>query len=154
MMKRNNFQGFDSHRSCCAIVAFRENNCKIEFPRGRSQWICLSGTKYQSQHKLQRRLCDLLFVWNRSSTEHVSFVLELKGGGISVSGVVQQLQEGAHIVESLLPDPPTRRFRPVLVHRGLSAIQVNELRKNKILYRGKKYDIGLMRCGERIEALV
>jgi hypothetical protein len=125
----------------------------VIFPRSRSQWVCLSGTKYQSRHKYPKKLCDLLFAWYRSSAERVTFVLELKGGGISVSGVVQQLQEGAYIVEGLLSNPPPHRFRPVLVHRGLAPIQVNELRKNKISYRGKKYDIGLMRCGENIEGL-
>lgn len=152
MPKANNLGGFVEHVECCAVLSFREGNCKVTFPARNAQWICLSGTRYQAAHGHTARLCDLLFAWNRSSTQRLSSVLELKGGGMSVSGVVEQLQQGAQVIDGLLRGV-TVTFLPVLVHRGMLPIQVNELRRRKIQFRGAQCTIELARCGERLGGL-
>jgi hypothetical protein len=144
---------FEDHRPCCAVLSFRENNCTVTLPKQSGKWICLSGTRYQDAHSHKEKLCDLLFSWEKSPTEPVCCALELKGGGISVSGVVEQLQQGAAIIESLLPGSQPIPFTPVLVHRGLSSIQVTQLKRQRILFFRKSFSIELMRCGGKVEQL-
>ena len=71
---------------------------------------------------------------------------------MSVSGVVEQLQQGAQVIDGLLRGV-TVTFLPVLVHRGMLPIQVNELRRRKIQFRGAQCTIELARCGERLGGL-
>jgi hypothetical protein len=150
--KKSRFDGFEGHRLCCAITSYDEGKCKVIFPNRRSEWICLSGTKYQATHKHEGKLCDLLFAWEKSTSRCTCAALELKGGGISVSGAVKQLQEGAGMIDKLLSDTELV-FVPVLVHRGLTAIQINQLRRQKIRFRGKTFEIELMRCGQKLADL-
>jgi len=145
--------GIEAHKSCCAVVSFRENNCTVTLPRQNNEWVCLSGTRFQDAHQHRNKLCDLLFSWEKSPTERVCSALELKGGGISVSGVVEQLQHGAAVIESLLADSGPVPFTPVLVHKGLSSIQVTQLRRQRIIFRRKTFSIELMRCGGKVEQL-
>jgi hypothetical protein len=147
--KKEDLGKFVEHKPCCSVTVYGEGNCKIILPPGRSQWICLSGTKYQTVHKHSAKLCDLLFAWDNSSAQRLSCVLELKGGGMSVSGVVGQLQEGARIVEELLLDLEVQ-FMPLLVHRHMVKVQIDALSRQKIRFRGKPYSIKLARCGLRL----
>lgn len=93
-----------------------------------------------------------MFLWNCSSRQLLSAVLELKGGGVDVRGAVQQLQHGAEIVADLATGLELK-FLPVLIHRPLNSMQVGELRKNKIRFRGDSVSIALLRCGGKISDL-
>jgi hypothetical protein len=144
--------GFTAHRPCCSIRKFQEGDCKVILPNRAGLWICLSGTRYQGNHAHTAKLCDLLFIWDRSGKETVSSVLELKGGGVDVTGVVQQLQNGANIVASLVQEADLE-FLPVLVHRAISSVQSRELAKRKIKFRGEQIPIALLRCGGKVSEL-
>ncbi len=149
MAKEHKLKGFASHRSCCAVSSFHEGGCKVIFPNRAGQWICISGTKYQSSRSYPGKLCDLMFLWNSSNRQMLSALLELKGGGVDVSGAVQQLQHGAEIVADLTAGLELK-FLPVLIHRRLNSVQVEELRKNKIRFRRDLVSIALLRCGGKI----
>ena len=114
--------------------------------------MCLSGTNYQRSHNYTSRLSDLLFAWNRTTEGLMSSALELKGGGIDVSRVVEQLQHGADILDALLTGIPCN-FLPVLVHRAIATIQIQELRRHRIRFRGQRFSIALMSCRGRISDL-
>jgi hypothetical protein len=147
--KEHKLKGFASHRSCCAITSFQEGGCKIALPNRAGQWICLSGTKYQDNHKYVEKLCDLMFLWDRSGRRLLSAALELKGGGVDVTGVVDQLQHGADIVADLTIGLKLE-FLPVLIHRRLSSVQVDALKKKRVRFRGDPFPIALLRCGGRV----
>ena len=93
-----------------------------------------------------------MFLWDHPSRQLLAAVLELKGGGVDIKGVVQQLQNGADIVADLAAGVEPN-FLPVLMHRQLTSIQVNALRKNKIRFRGKQIPIALLRCGGKMSDL-
>ena len=152
MAKERKLSGFASHRSCCAVLNFSEGGCKLIFPNRVGKWICLSGTNFQSSHDYSAKLCDLMFLWDHPSRQLLAAVLELKGGGVDIKGVVQQLQNGADIVADLAAGVEPN-FLPVLMHRQLTSIQVNALRKNKIRFRGKQIPIALLRCGGKMSDL-
>lgn len=153
MAKEHKLKGFADHRSCCAVSKYREGDCKVIFPNRAGQWICLSGTAYQNNHNYPQKLCDLMFLWNSSSSQFLSSVLELKGGGVDISGAVQQLQNGARIVDELAAGLDMR-FLPVLVHRRLAPVQVEALKKGKIRFRGRSVPISLLRCGGKVSDLI
>jgi hypothetical protein len=150
--RRRELGRFPLHRECCSIRKFHEGGCSVVFPHRDGVWVCLSGTSYQRSHSYTARLSDLLFAWHRLADGLVSSALELKGGGIDVSGVVQQLQHGADIIDTLLTGVPCV-FLPVLVHRAIATIQVRELRKHRIQFRGQRFSIALMNCRGRISDL-
>lgn len=81
-----------------------------------------------------------------------SAALELKGGGVDITGAVQQLQNGAGIVEELTTGLDLG-FLPVLVHRRLAPVQVDALKSRKIRFRGSQFSIALLRCGQKIADL-
>jgi hypothetical protein len=110
--------------------------------------MTLSGTLYQTAHSYSSKLCDVLFAWNRL-TGLVASVLELKGGRFDVSDVVEQLQHGAEIVDTLLTGIPCT-FLPVLLHRGMRTIEVREFRRRPIYFRQKRIAIDLKRCGNSV----
>jgi hypothetical protein len=149
VVKGPSLDGLRQHQRCCAVRAFNESGCKVIFPVSAGAWICLSGTRYQANHKYVDKLCDLLLGWDRAAGGLVCAALELKGGGIDVTGVVKQLQNGADIIDSLFAGERPA-FLPVIVHRTMSAVQLRELRKRKINFRGRRRSITLMNCGGRI----
>lgn len=145
MTRKNDFGGFTAHRRCCSLRTFNEGGCSVTFPNRNGRWVSISGTSYQKNHNHSEKLCDLLFSWARPNHGLASAALELKGGGIDVTGVIQQLQNGANIIADLLTDIDTV-FVPVLVHRAMPPIQHRALKTRQIRFRGRNYLIALVKC--------
>ena len=100
--------------------------------------------------------CDYIFIGGSNSVLLVP--LELKRGKPNASETVRQLQAGADIADTqIIPREEQVRFLPVVFHGG--SLRRPELiqfraRPNRILFRGKRINIKLARCGTPlIEAL-
>lgn len=96
------------------------------------------------------RRCDFLFV-GCEGTRGAGWVvpLELKSGSPRVTDIVEQLQAGAQFAEARIPVQHKPTFLPVAVYGGkLHRAERDKLKKsqNKISFRGKTYEIKLMRC--------
>ena len=77
--------------------------------------------------------------------------LEVKSSGIKVSTVLSQLRAGARVAERIVPGASSVRFVPVAAHGGkLHRKQINDLAKraNGVAFRGERYSIRLIRCGD------
>jgi hypothetical protein len=131
---------------------FKETNCKVYFPAHDRGWICLSGSTYSAEHEYKSKLADLLFAWKTNNSDFLACVLELKSGVIRVSGVVEQLQHGAQLVDDFLKDI-TVNFLPVLVHGAISTTTYRELAKHKVSFRGEGMGIDLLKCGGKVDDL-
>ncbi|MDP9848327.1 hypothetical protein [Streptosporangium lutulentum] len=92
-----------------------------------------------------RKLCDFL-LWLNKEDAFLGCAIELKGGKSNISHVAEQLQNGAQIMDRLTGDI-NLSFHPILVHAGIKTIEVRELDRKKIRYRGKDHRIELIRCG-------
>jgi hypothetical protein len=90
--------------------------------------------------------------WERSTNERLSSVLELKGGHFNISDVRRQLQNGADIVADLLKGIDVN-FLPVLVHQRMPSVELRQLAKNRISFRGKNFRIALLKCGGKLTEL-
>ena len=99
--------------------------------------------------------CDFLFV-GCESTRGAGWVvpLELKSGSPDATDIVKQLQAGAQFAQTCLAEAVDRipaqhesTFLPVAVYGGkLHRAQSDKLRKSRILFHGKRYEIKLHRC--------
>lgn len=93
--------------------------------------------------------CDFLFVSCECNggTDWV-VPLELKGGELDATEIKTQLQAGSNFAQALIPEDHKSRFRPVGVYGGrLHKFQRDKLRRARILYRRKRYEVKLIRGG-------
>ncbi len=99
--------------------------------------------------------CDYIFIGSQSNMNADWVVpIELKGKA-KASKISRQLQAGAKFAETkLLPNDVQVHFRPIAAHAGKAhKIQNMKLKKQqyKIKFRGKEYEIKLIRCGSPLE---
>ena len=87
----------------------------------------------------------------------VGVPMELKGGGVDASEVIVQLQEGARIVDNLVPKDVNINLVLVLVHGGnMHKSQRNKLKTARIKFRNEEFPINTTTCsyqGNLAEAL-
>ena len=97
----------------------------------------------------EKARCDYLFIGERGDDVWVT-PIELKSGKFGGGDVVKQLQGGACVAESLPVGDPVR-FIPVLAHgKGIHPQQLKSLRKRRVLFQKKEYQVTLIRCGQPI----
>ena len=102
------------------------------------------------------RRCDYLFVGEGDEDTTLYVVpLELKSSGIRTNTVSSQLRAGARVAERIVPGSSSIRFVPVAAHGGrLHRKQIKDLAKPgmSVPFRGEKYPIRLIRCGDPLTA--
>ncbi|MFE7731495.1 hypothetical protein ACFU5D_37685 [Streptomyces anthocyanicus] len=95
-------------------------------------------------------MSDLSFFWVVSESAEVrAYAIELKGGGAKSGTIVEQLQKGADLIHKLMENKPVV-FVPVLVHASLTTLQIRDLKRARISFRGRPYMISLARCGTNV----
>lgn len=137
------------HRTCCSTRNFTEGKCSIKLPNS-GKWLAISGTKFQKLHDPDGNLCDVCLLWAAVKVDLTAMALEAKGGSASIDHVRGQLQGGADLIATLVPPKQSVNFFPILVHNRLSTTQVRELTKVRIKFRGRKFKVGLLRCGSHV----
>ena len=93
--------------------------------------------------------CDFLFI-SCDCANGANWVvpLELKRGSPDATEMVEQLQAGSGFAQVRIPAKHKTQFLPVGVYGGrLHKDQMDKLRKARISFRSKKYEIKLIRCG-------
>ncbi len=93
--------------------------------------------------------CDFLFIsCDCNGGDNWVMPLELKRGSPDATEMVSQLQAGSVFVQAWIPEKHKAQFLPVGAFGGrLHIIQRDKLRKARISFRRKKYEIKLIRCG-------
>jgi hypothetical protein len=148
---------FDFLRSpcaCCWVNRCSEGKCGYNLGRESRhfQRVCLSGTKYQSNHAWSGKLCDCLIFWNQP--HNGAAAVELKGGKLSdASQSIAQLQAGAVLIETMAVNSEVQFF-PVLVHNGVSTAAIKVLNNRKVRFKGRQYSLILERCGCQLQETI
>ena len=93
--------------------------------------------------------CDFLFIsCDCAGGANWVVPLELKRGSPNATEMVEQLQAGSVFAQAQIPAKYKTQFLPVGVYGGrLHTNQRDRLRKARISFRRKKYEIKLIRCG-------
>lgn len=139
----------------CLTRRCRKNKCSLTLNHLPDPHILVD-----MDHKKAPRLregnkkCDYIFVCD-DNDEALVAPLELKGGTFGASDVVEQLQAGAGVADSIVPSTTETRFRPIVVHgRGIHRAELERLQKRRVRYRNRNYPVGKARCGTSlVEAL-
>ncbi len=88
------------------------------------------------------------FVFISSGEPNWAVPLELKKGSLDATEMTRQLQAGSDFVQSRIPAAHQLRFRPIGAYGGhLHKRERDQLRKARVSFRKKKYEIKLIRCG-------
>ena len=130
----------DSHNDCCidhSTHYFEDEDTRL-YIRGlpRNLLTALNGTKYQSNHPWEGRLCDRIII-GQSGDNYVCAV-EMKGGNSpDMSVAISQIQRGLDLLASLLQNASPQNWYPLLVYSGsMSGRERDLLRNKRVKYRG------------------
>ena len=91
--------------------------------------------------------CDYLVIGEEESNDLYVVALELKTAAFRAEPVSKQLTGGAKAAERVVPKASCR-FVPVVAHEGVHRREIDRLAKHPVSYRGERYAIKLMGCGE------
>ncbi len=92
--------------------------------------------------------CDFLYIsCGGNGGDNWVVPLELKRGSPDATELVSQLQAGSNFAQAWIPEDHKTQFRPVGAFGGrLHKSQWDRLRRARILYRRKRYEVKLIRC--------
>lgn len=91
--------------------------------------------------------CDYLVVASDDDAVYVA-PIELKSGRFKGADVAKQIQAGADIADRHLPPGGGFRFAPTLARgRGVHPQERKQLRRMKVVMRGKRQQVIEVRCG-------
>ena len=93
--------------------------------------------------------CDFLFIgWDCNGGANWAVPLELKRGSPDATELVSQLQAGSEVARAKIPDEHKTHFLPIGAYGGrLHKTQRDKLRKSRVSFRRRRYEIKLIRCG-------
>ena len=95
--------------------------------------------------------CDFLLVSDRGNW---LAPLELKKGQAHARKTVRQLQAGARVADSLIPDAQPVVFQPVVVSGSIHKHELDLYRKQAVSFRGRNAVVLRIKCGETLSQSV
>ena len=134
---------------CIAKGKYSKEGCSVSLKNAPTPSIMIDLDKPQAPVGQNDPKCDYIFIGG--SDDVWLAPLELKKGDLDASGIVKQLQAGAHITARIIPAGEPVQFRPVAVFGGkLHRIQRTQLLKpsSKIRFKGERFNIQLLKCGQ------
>lgn len=95
--------------------------------------------------------CDFLFLCGEHDDSDLVVPLELKSGSPRASEVIDQLQGGVNFVRDRVCKDDRIKLVPVLARGGrMHRRQLKVLSGKRILFRGRKHRIKIIRCGAHL----
>ena len=129
---------FNCERSCS------ESSCRLNMGGIRCH-VILKGEKIVSS----RNKGDYIIFWQPDSLTLA--LIELKGTPADASHIEAQLQgcldKAMDILESFRDGGRPSRLVPAVLAKGWKTMQLRQLGKRKLSYRGAEYPIGHAKCG-------
>lgn len=131
-----------------ATTSYTRSGCRVSMAKIPHARVVLDVDLAFPVDRAAKPQCDLVLFYIDTDSL-VGVPMELKSGSVDASEVVKQLQEGARIVERLVPKGIKVNCIPVLVYGG----QVHrkqrrkQIKPSKVNFRGEKFSIQTTRCG-------
>ena len=139
--------------SRCLAETCGKQGCAIELEGSPSPSLLIDMDHPDSPAGRSAMRCDYLFIGKGSEDTALCVVpLELKSSGIRTNTVSSQLRAGARVAERIVPGSSSIRFVPVAAHGGMHRKQIKDLRRMHVPFRGEKYPIQLIHCGDHLAA--
>src|SRR4051794_18488398 len=101
-----------NHKDCCSVQRATDAGASVKLPEDSSNWLCISGTRYQAEHDYTGKLCDYLLFWQPLRRGPILLVaIELKSGSMNIRSVADQIQNGLSRADQMLENVTTK-FTP------------------------------------------
>jgi hypothetical protein len=136
------------HSTCCESTSVAECGCSMILPS--PPRVALNGTKFQKRHEKQGKLCDSIVFWYSPSTRQTfAATVELKSGRVPAKAV-EQLQEGAKVVESLSQGIDLMFAAVLARRRRVHPEDYKVIMRKRVRFRSRQYPVLLVSCGSRL----
>ena len=132
-----------------------KDNCALSLENGPSDYVIVDLDEAVSLIGKNDSKCDYLVATDTGERSFIAPV-ELTAGRKGASRVVKQLQAGARLAETLLPDGESV-LRPVFAHgRRLHDAETKRFRHRDywVTFCGRAEPIRLLRCGQSLTRFV
>ena len=130
--------------------SYTRQGCRVSMDSIPSKRVVLDVDLAFPTGKTDTNQCDLiLFHIDDTQNTLVGVPMELKGRP-DASKIIKQLQEGAHIIDRLVPNTVKTNCAPVAFHRRkIHKAQLKRLKASRIRFRGEEFPINTARCGHQ-----
>ena len=96
-----------------------------------------------------KKKCDSIIFFQNSTGKLVIALLEFKTGEVKATPISEKLQAAACFAERMIPESCYPVCQPILFHSGnLHKVQLQELNKEKVRFRGAQLTIQMAKCGQ------
>lgn len=130
--------------------SYTRNGCRVSLANLPRERVVLDVDRAFPTDSAVKAQCDLILFYVDADQGHlVAVPMELKRGDVDASDAIKQLQEGARLVERLVPRNVKTSCIPLLVYgsKRIRREQNEKLRRAKINFRGQNAPIQATRCG-------
>ena len=132
-------------KNCCESCS--RDGCRVSLKDVPRERIVIDADKAFEVHGQSGKRCDFILFVLGSGRKLITAPIELKSGGVDVSGALEQLQEGATFAERFAPTESEAVCRPVLFHGSrIHPRDRNKLNRTKIRFRGMDLTVKTSRC--------
>ena len=138
--------------AACLVDECEKRSCTVDLAGAPNPFKLIDMDHEHAPVSAKGVRCDFLFIGasgDRAKFDLYVAPLELKSSGFAPAKVSKQLASGARAAERTVPGARCR-FAPIVAHDGAHRRQINDLAKRSVRFRGMKYAIKVVRCGERI----
>lgn len=133
----------------CRVGRCHKEGCRVDLEGAPSDRIIVDMDCDALQFSQAQKRCDYLFVGEEHTATCVA-PIELKSGRVDAGAVLEQLEGGAGMAETWLPQGASFRFVPILAHG--KKIHPNDQKRlsRPLTLRGQRRKVERIKCGEAL----
>jgi len=129
-------------------TSYTKEGCRVSMANIPSERVVLDVDLAFPPDRALTNQCDfVLFYIDTVQSKLIGVPMELKNGDVKASTVVEQLRDGARIVDNFTPRNIEIELIPILVHDGIHKAQSERLKESRIRFRGDRIPINMTTCG-------
>ena len=131
-------------------TSYTKEGCRVSMAGIPSERVVLDVDLAFPPEKNEEKQCDLvLFYIDNIQNNLVVVPMELKGS-LRASEIIEQLREGIHIAEHLVPKGTETNCIPIAFYRKrIHKAQRKRLKSARIRFRSEEFPINTARCGHQ-----
>jgi hypothetical protein len=128
-----------------------EMGCRLKL-NGLNNYVILKGEKMC----IDRKICDCIIFTIEDYI--IVGIVELKSKTVHASEILEKLTNGLKIALDILKECNDNcilyEFYPIVLHKGINSSEYKIIVRNRIILKGKKYNIIPKKCGTSFSALI
>ena len=130
------------------VKKLKGSGCRVYFDKIQEDKSVFDVEGFCKIQKIDKRRCDFAVFLKNPNGKFCYILIELKSGALKTSAVFDQLKGGAVLIEKNFADFDFKLIPLVLVGNAVK-LEVESLKKAKVLFRGIKHSIALGKCNRK-----